>query len=361
MNYNLKTKSLVSLLALILMFASVGLNPNNRLAAQKRQITKKVSSAQVSDNTDYPEYNGTLKVEAFYPNDKFDTSNILVPSVVDPNAFYSNVTTLQGFFLANGGSTLIGANTITRLRADDLTFTRGVPVSVTGIRFTVQNNNAGAVSVRARVRFYANNGGAPGAVLSAVSFNAFSFGAGTTTLTSNPFPAFSATTQTIWAGITFDNNSGATGATAAQLDNFGLRVVDPPDRGSSADVSFLTNAAGDFNITNPTGTVVNTAGVVDNLGWELLSTPTAANVSLGGRISNIDGAGISRVNVTLTNSAGVSRLVSTNSFGFYKFDEVQAGDTYILTVSNKKYLFTNSPRVVNVENDLADLDFVASP
>jgi hypothetical protein len=89
--------------------------------------------------------------------------------------------------------------------------------------------------------------------------------------------------------------------------------------------------------------------------------PTAANVSVGGRISTNDGTGISRVNVTLTNGAGVSRSATTNSFGYYRFDEVASGETYIITVNNKKYLFTNSPRVIVVQNELTDLDFVASP
>ena len=89
--------------------------------------------------------------------------------------------------------------------------------------------------------------------------------------------------------------------------------------------------------------------------------PTAANVSVGGRVSTDEGAGISRVSVTLTNSAGVSRSVTTNTFGYYNFTDVLSGDTYIIAVNNKKYLFSDSPRVVNVQNDLADIDFRASP
>ncbi|MBS1796914.1 MAG: carboxypeptidase regulatory-like domain-containing protein [Acidobacteria bacterium] len=89
--------------------------------------------------------------------------------------------------------------------------------------------------------------------------------------------------------------------------------------------------------------------------------PTASNVSVGGRVLTDSGAGISRVNVTLTDGAGVSRSATTNSFGYYKFDEVETGETYILTVNSKKYLFTGSPRVVNVTDNLTDIDFTASP
>jgi hypothetical protein len=363
MKYNLfrTTKSLKAAFAMfltLLLLVPTLLMPAE-VAAQKRQSTQKVTSAQITDNSDFPEFYSTLKVEAFYPNDKFDLSNVFVPEAVDPNSFYSNVTTLQGFFLANGGSTNLAGNTITRLRADDLTFTRGVPVSVTGIRFAVHNNNAGTVSARARVRFYANNGGVPGNILAAVSFAAFAFGAGTTTLTANPFGPFSATTQTIWAGITFDNNGGATGATAAQLDLLGMRVVDPPDRGTSADVSFLTTAAGDFNVNNPTGTVGNTAGVVDNLGWELLSTPTAAQVSIGGRAMTADGQGIGKTTISFTDSNGTTRTAITNGFGYYRFDNVPVGATYVLSAQNKRYQFTQPQQVLFIEDAKDDINFIA--
>lgn len=89
--------------------------------------------------------------------------------------------------------------------------------------------------------------------------------------------------------------------------------------------------------------------------------PTAANVSVGGRVLTAEGAGIARAFVTLTDSAGNTRTSGTNSFGYYRFDEVRAGDTYILTVNNKKYLFAESPRVVSVQENLADVDFIASP
>jgi hypothetical protein len=89
--------------------------------------------------------------------------------------------------------------------------------------------------------------------------------------------------------------------------------------------------------------------------------PTAANVSLSGRVLSAEGAGIARAFVTLTDSAGNTRTSGTNLFGYYRFDEVRAGDTYILTVNNKKYLFADSPRVVNVQENLSDIDFIASP
>jgi hypothetical protein len=89
--------------------------------------------------------------------------------------------------------------------------------------------------------------------------------------------------------------------------------------------------------------------------------PTAANVSVGGRVLTNEGMGIARTTVTLTDGAGNSRSATTNSFGYYKFDDVEAGGTYTLTVNNKRYLFADSPRIVSVQDNIADLNFIASP
>jgi hypothetical protein len=89
--------------------------------------------------------------------------------------------------------------------------------------------------------------------------------------------------------------------------------------------------------------------------------PTAANVSVGGRVFDSGTSGMSKVAVTLTNASGNSQTVYTNSFGHYKFDEVPVGQTYILTVNHRKYLFPDSPRVVAVEDNLTNVDFQASP
>jgi len=100
---------------------------------------------------------------------------------------------------------------------------------------------------------------------------------------------------------------------------------------------------------------------VDGVSVQSPAVPTAANVALSGRVSTNEGVGISRTVVTMTNSAGNVRTTTTNSFGFYRFEDVPAGDTYTLEVNSKKYLFTNSPRIINIQENLADIDFVASP
>jgi hypothetical protein len=63
----------------------------------------------------------------------------------------------------------------------------------------------------------------------------------------------------------------------------------------------------------------------------------------------------------LTNSAGETKSASTNSFGYYRFADVQAGDTYILSISAKHYQFENPTRVLNVGDEMDTVNFAASP
>lgn len=89
--------------------------------------------------------------------------------------------------------------------------------------------------------------------------------------------------------------------------------------------------------------------------------PSSAEASLGGRVLTSGGAGIAKANVTLTDSTGISRTAVTNPFGQYNFVDLPTGRTYILTVGNKRYIFPGSPRVVSLQNDLTEVDFIASP
>ena len=57
----------------------------------------------------------------------------------------------------------------------------------------------------------------------------------------------------MWAGITYDNNVGATGATLADMDAMGTGLAQP-SIGTSTDTMFQTTAPGSFfNTANPAG------------------------------------------------------------------------------------------------------------
>jgi len=82
---------------------------------------------------------------------------------------------------------------------------------------------------------------------------------------------------------------------------------------------------------------------------------TAAGVSVSGRVASANGQGLRNATVFITDSQGNRRTVLTNSFGTYRFDDVEAGGTYLIGVSAKRYRFES--RVLQVTDNVADVDF----
>lgn len=87
-----------------------------------------------------------------------------------------------------------------------------------------------------------------------------------------------------------------------------------------------------------------------------LNSPTAANASVEGRIFNSNGRAVTRAQISMTDSAGQTRQTSTNGLGYFRFDDVPAGETYIFRVNAKGYQPTNIIR--NVAEDLTDLNII---
>ncbi len=92
-------------------------------------------------------------------------------------------------------------------------------------------------------------------------------------------------------------------------------------------------------------------------GWglELLSSTSSEGV-ISGRVWTEDGRGLRNARVTMVDSTGSVRTVTTGSLGYYEFDEVRSGETYIVGVSSKRYRF--SSRVVQASDSLTEVDFV---
>jgi hypothetical protein len=84
--------------------------------------------------------------------------------------------------------------------------------------------------------------------------------------------------------------------------------------------------------------------------------PTSAGVDVSGRVLTPDGRGLRNATVTMTDSNGVVRTATTSSFGFYRFEGVTVGESYVMGVSSRSYRFT--PRVVQVFDTLTDVDFI---
>ncbi len=104
----------------------------------------------------------------------------------------------------------------------------------------------------------------------------------------------------------------------------------------------------------------NSGGAVDKGAFEFTPGPSAAGVSLSGRVVTGFGRGVSRVFVTLSGGPLAEPMQTfTSTFGYYTFNDVPAGQSYIISVSAKRYVFANPTLVVNVDDNLSGLDFVA--
>lgn len=87
--------------------------------------------------------------------------------------------------------------------------------------------------------------------------------------------------------------------------------------------------------------------------------PTAANVSVGGRVVDFYGNPISRAKVSITGQNGETRWTITGSLGRYRFDEIAVGGAYVVSVSQKRYRFDS--QILTVSDDILNADFTALP
>ena len=92
-------------------------------------------------------------------------------------------------------------------------------------------------------------------------------------------------------------------------------------------------------------------------GFTMPAAPTAAGVTINGRVLTSDGRGLRNAIVSITDAAGNTRTALSSSLGYYRFDDVDSGQSYVVSVASKRFAF--APQVVNVGGDLADLDFTA--
>lgn len=87
--------------------------------------------------------------------------------------------------------------------------------------------------------------------------------------------------------------------------------------------------------------------------------PTSASVTIGGRVMTANGYGIRNAAVTVTSATGAVRRTMTSSFGYYEIGELSAGESYVIRVDSKRYVFSKATRIVTASDSLEDIDFIA--
>jgi uncharacterized repeat protein (TIGR01451 family) len=137
------------------------------------------------------------------------------------------------------------------------------------------------------------------------------------------------------------------------LYNLTFNVIGASNQTSSLSFTNPANNTDTFQFNNGTPTAATANGQFTVL------APTAANVSVSGRVLTASGKGIRNVQITLTDSSGNTRTAISTTFGYYRFDNVTAGGTYIITAKGKRYEFSQPTQVINVIEDTVDTNFTA--
>jgi hypothetical protein len=115
-----------------------------------------------------------------------------------------------------------------------------------------------------------------------------------------------------------------------------------------------------YRLTFPTLKDADAANSMQIGEIELLNAPaTAASLTISGRVLSFSNRSAAFARVFLMNQNGEIRMSLTNHSGYYRFVDVQAGETYIFDVRHKQYRF--APRVLTVTDEISDLNFVAEP
>jgi hypothetical protein len=127
-----------------------------------------------------------------------------------------------------------------------------------------------------------------------------------------------------------------------------------------------TSSAGGFRID---GTIGQSAageqmsgGSFNQVGgfWQPLPlAPTAASVTMSGRVLTRNGRAVSRALVAITDIRGNRRFTLTNTFGYFRISDIGAGELYLVEVSARAYTF--DPRLISVGQDVTGLTITALP
>jgi hypothetical protein len=176
-------------------------------------------------------------------------------------------------------------------------------------------------------------------------------------------------------GVTFNTASALNGCTSIDLVSGVVQFRGCAATANSSNIFFTVNVTAP--LTPQTITSAGTNAVVDpnsliaesnetnnaasaTVTTNVTAAPTAATVSLSGQVTTTGGRGIMNIRLSLTDSQGNVRTTTTDSSGHYRFDDVQAGETYILTATGKGYSFSQPVQVLSINEEANQVNFIAN-
>ena len=92
------------------------------------------------------------------------------------------------------------------------------------------------------------------------------------------------------------------------------------------------------------------------------NAPTAAGVSVSGRVLDSTGRGIRNARISVAGMGSAEPIiVVTGAGGFYTVDNLTAGQSYVMTVGSKRFQFAQPSRVITLRDSVTGIDWIAQP
>jgi hypothetical protein len=131
-------------------------------------------------------------------------------------------------------------------------------------------------------------------------------------------------------------------------------IANPGEGNSQMVFSVETNITG-----SPRSATLDVAGRTFTITQSSI-IPTAARVEIGGRVLTETGRGIANVQLELS-GAGLSepKFARTNQLGYYRFADVEVGQSYIISAYTKRYSFEPAAQVINLLENVEQMNFKA--
>lgn len=143
--------------------------------------------------------------------------------------------------------------------------------------------------------------------------------------------------------------------------------IDVNSFGASIGIAGIATGSGQYLSLNNSGAAPTASSTVNTMNistkpatgqiYTFSPTATASSSSISGKVLTNEGRGLVNAIVILTDSQGAIRTARTTSFGSFRFNELESGQTYIIGVKSKQYSFV--PQAVSVFNDISDLILTA--
>ncbi len=152
--------------------------------------------------------------------------------------------------------------------------------------------------------------------------------------------------------------NGSTASNSGKTFVGAFDVTTDANGDAAFDQTFASNApVGSFVTATATRNVAPFDTSEFSYAKQVAPLPTAASVTIGGRISTTSGRGISGARVAITEAGGNVRYATTNPFGYYRFAELASGQTVVVSVGAKNFVFAPNTRTFNITEDLTNADF----